>query len=171
MARFRSESCLMQGSFLCSRPRLLPCPVPTDAAPNPPCPLPQPVRPSGEQQTLRGADRPDRVLWPAGGGQVPDRQPPGQQLPGRGGQRALCEALRHPHDPQPQVGTHDKSLGACYPDPRAGPSRARSGDHPLPTAYLDWRPSRNWRPRCPSANPLPGSLLLMLDLGPHIAPL
>ena len=49
---------------------------------------------------------------------MPDRQPPGQQLPGRGGQRALCEALRHPHDPQPQVGTHDKSLGACYPDPR-----------------------------------------------------
>lgn len=52
----------------------------------------------------------------------------------------------------------------------AGPSRARSGDHPLPTAYLDWRPSWNWRPCCPSANPLPGPPLLMLDLGPHIAP-
>lgn len=34
---------------------------------------------------------------------MPDSEPPGQQLPGCGGQRALCAALRHPHDPQPQV--------------------------------------------------------------------
>lgn len=34
---------------------------------------------------------------------MPDSEPPGQQLPGRGGQRAFRAALRHPHDPQLQV--------------------------------------------------------------------